>query len=1024
MPDKLGTFFSQLTADIKKRLKKFSKSVNGKFSDVKKRINIDMPPAFKAKKRKKAKDNSDKLKVYSNVGSKRRSKKDQKSRRKAEYLASLPKHPVKRFIYRLHPKRFFKYWFSKRGAIMALKLAGISFAIFAAVIIGLFAWFRKDLPNPNEIAFIETTKFYDRTGEHLLFELYGEQNRTLLEYDQISDYAKWATIAIEDKDFYEHGGFSISGIMRAAWSNLRTGDTTGQGGSTITQQFIKNSLLTDEQTYTRKIKELILAIELERLYTKDEILTFYLNEIPYGTQAYGIEAAAQSFFDKPALELTIDESAMLAALPQAPSLYSPYIGDTDALTERRDYIIGLMVEQGYITQEEGDKAKETNTLKKIVPLDDRNLYRGVLAPHFIDEVKRRLEEKYTESLVATGGLKVITTLDFQLQKEANKAMKDNFKYVQSPESGGGSGGDNAALNATDVETGQVLAQVGSRNYNYKGYGAYNAAAPPPNSTVSGRQPGSSFKPYAYAKLFENPRWSPGSLIWDNDVPFPNGYNPNNFDFNFPGKMKIREALGESRNIPAVKAMYISGADNVVDTAREMGLESIADCPGCLSLVLGAGEVKLDEHTNAYATFSRGGKYKPNTYILRVENPAGDVLHEWTDTGGEQVIDEETAYLITDVLRDDAARSGTFGLGNQRLVVPGLNHTVKTGTTDRSVDGWMMGYTTCLAVGVWAGNHDSKPMDTITSWQTGPMFTQFMDRAHKKQPCENPEFERPDGIKSVRISSSTGYNTSKGGHSDIAASWFKGVDKESGTKVTIDTISGRLATDCTPDRAKKEVSNSGPAPELDESDPLFEQWAKMSGSTSSKIIKKDNVHKCSDDKPSVSLSVSELAPGVYELEADVNEGTHDMKTLNFKVDGTTVSSQSVTNSGSFSYVHVFNSTGVYDVQAEVIDEVLYEDSSNSQQINVGLTPGTPDIFSPSNGGSGNTPKTDIFWSSVSGADGYEVCYRKEGTSNWICETTTSSNEDIQTNSSGTWNVYVIAYTSGYEISRSSTITFST
>ena len=1026
MAQKKKPAVSRHVEKVKNHSKKAQKAVTSKAKSVRESARSLTPK----KSRKKAVDNSGKLKVYSNVGSKRKTKKDERARKKAEYLATLPKNPVKRMIYRMHPKRFFKYWFSKRGAIMALKLAGAGFAVGVLIIIGLFAWFRRDLPNPNEIAFLETTKFYDRTGKHLLFELYGEQNRTILEFDQISDYAKWATIAVEDKDFYEHGGFSVSGIARAAWSNITSGDATGQGGSTITQQFIKNSLLTSEQTVTRKVKELILAIELERLYTKDEILTFYLNEIPYGTQAYGIEAAAQSFFDKPASELTIDESAMLAALPQAPSLYSPYIGDQDALIDRRDTIINLMRDQGYITNEESEESIATDTLAKIVPLEDRNLYRGVIAPHFIDEVKRRLEADLGESIVATGGLNVITTLDIRLQNSANKAVNQNFETVRNPANGVGSGGDNAALSATDVDTGQVLAQVGSRGYNHPGYGAFNAAAPPPNSsTVSGRQPGSSFKPYAYAALFENPRWSPGSIIWDSNTTFGD-YKPNNFDFGFPGPMKVRDALGRSRNIPAVKALYMAGVDNVINLATSMGLESLPqDANYGLSLVLGSGEVKLDEHTNAYATFARGGVYKPNTYILKVTNAAGEVLQEWRDEGGEQVLNEEQAYLTTHMLIDDNARAGTFGLGNQNLTVPGLTHAVKTGTTDRSVDGWMMGFTRCLSVGVWAGNHDSKPMDTITSWQTGPIFTQFLEEAHDKRPCEKYEFERPDGIKTVRIDTRTGRNAtdeSKQTHTDIAASWFEGVDSEKEKKVTIDTVSNKLATECTPERAKKETTNSGIAHELEPGDPFYASWARGAGYSAGGSGDKDDVHKCDDDLPTVSLTVNTLADGVYELEADVDEGTHNMKTLNFKINGTIVSSQNATSSGTYEYVHVFDSTGTFDVTAEVIDSVLYEDSFTTS-LDVPAVQGTPDIISPTEGGSGSSPQTSVSWNEVSGADDYDVCFREVGDA-WDCSEDDSGlneSEQITTFGSGkSWQLYIVANVSGVEISRSGIVNFST
>ncbi len=410
-------------------------------------------------KKSKAKNNSAKL--NKNRGASRRDKRagkrNARAKKKAEYLATLPKSPLKRMVYRLHPKRFVDFWFSKRGALMALKLLGIGIAVFAVVTISLFAYFRKDLPDPTSFTFDQSTKFYDRTGEELLWSVYGDENRTLLEFGQISEHAKHAHIAIEDKDFYNHGGFSIVGISRAAISQV-FGDGSGGGGSTITQQFVKNSLVGNEYSITRKIKELILAVEIERLYTKDEILTFYLNEIPYGVSEYGIESAAQGFFDKPASELTVDESAMLAALPQAPSLYSPYTGNAELLIGRRDYIIDLMKDQGYITEEEAQAAKDTDTLKKIVPLAKRSKYKNIKAPHFVLEVQKQLTEKYGDAIVTKGGLNVITTLDMDLQKIAEEAVENNIYRLDQV------GADNTAFAAGDPTNGQVLAMVGSRDF--------------------------------------------------------------------------------------------------------------------------------------------------------------------------------------------------------------------------------------------------------------------------------------------------------------------------------------------------------------------------------------------------------------------------------------------------------------------------------------------------------------------------------------------------------------------------------
>ena len=917
----------------------------------------------------------------------RRLKKDAKARKKAKYLAGLPKSRVKRLAYRMKPSRLKEYWFSKEGGIMALKLAGIGFAVLIALMLSVFAYFRHDLPKPediNNLLLSQTTKFYDRTGEHLLFELYGAQNRTVVKFDEISDYSKWATVAIEDKDFYKHGGFSTMGITRAAWSNVSGGQV--QGGSTITQQFVKNRLLTNEQTVTRKVKELILSIELERLYTKDEILSFYLNQIPYGAQEYGIEAAAQSFFNKSAKDLNIAEAAMLAALPQAPSLYSPYSGDPDALIERQHTIIDAMVDQGYITSEEGEKAKEDDVIARLVPIENKSLYRDINAPHFVLQVEKQLNEEFGEATVQTGGLKIITTLDWELQKIAEESVANHIGDVTNPR-GSSNGGDNTALVAADTQTGQVVAYVGSRDFNYPDYGAFDAATP-----EIGRQPGSSFKPFGYAELFKSDRWGPDSIIYDTPTTFSE-YAPKNFDFGYRGMMKVREALGESRNIPAVKALYIAGVENTVNLSKAMGNESLGDGSQYgLSLVLGAGEVRLSEHTHAYSTFARGGVEKEEAYVLKITDADGNVIKEWQDTDGEQVLDKQIAYLVTDMLVDDQARSGTFGTANRDLVVPGLTHAVKTGTTDLSVDGWMMGYSKYLTVGTWVGNHDSRPMNTITSQQNGPIFTEFMRRAHfdelfaKRGLADGPVFDQqPEGIQLVRMNRATGYasKTEAGGtYIGKFPAWYKPqYPQEAGTEVIIDTISKKKATNCTPERAKEKTTGGGKWPELLPEDPFFSSWAASAGySASGAITQEDDIHKCNDTKPSVSLSTSSMGGGKYRFTAQVKKGTHPLATLNFKVNGQIVSAQNASAGGEYTYVHTFSKNGSAKVTAEIVDSVLYEDS-NTKTINVsGVSSGSSgvSISNPDNG-EAKSGNFTVFWGGGSGACTVEVDGTPAGTS---------------------------------------------
>jgi len=908
----------------------------------------------RTKKKYKAKDNSAKL--NKNRGATRRTKKhtkrDTKARKKAEYLATLPKSPVKRLLYRLNPKRFFAFWFSKRGAVMALKLLGVSMAVFAVFLVSLFAYFRKDLPDPTSFKFDQSTRFYDKTGEVLLWSVYGDENRTLLEFGQISDNAKWAAIAIEDKDFYNHGGFSVSGISRAAFSQV-FGDGSGGGGSTITQQFVKNSLIGNEYSITRKIKELILAVEIERLYTKDEILTFYLNEIPYGVSEYGIESAAQGFFNKPASELTIDESAVLAALPNAPSFYSPYGKNLDDLIQRRDLIIDLMQEQGYITEEQAQAAKDTDTIKKVVPLAKRSKYRNIKAPHFVLEVQKQLTEKYGDAIVTKGGLTVITTLDMKLQKFAEESVADNVYRLD------GIGADNVAFSASDPTNGQVVAMVGSRDFEYPEFGSFNVA-------TSLRQPGSSFKPYVYSELFKSDRWGPGSVIFDVPTSFGN-YRPKNADGGFRGTMTIRSAIAQSRNIPAIKALYIAGVENAIDQARRQGISTLgtADQYG-LSLVLGAAEVKLAEHVNAYSVFGNGGKAYEQTYILKVTNSSGEVLEEWTEKEGEQALDPQIAYAITSILSDAAARARLFGTGSPYTNVPGLTMALKTGTTDLERDAWMLAYTTRIVAGAWAGNNDNTPMIGNSYTMVGSVITEFMRKASEGLPDE--QFARPDGMKTVSLDSKTGRLAEGSGtsHSDIFPGWFKAIGKADSKEVTIDTVSGKLATPCTPERAKKKTTESGVLPEIPETDPMFPLWAKNApyGPTNSSEDK-DDVHKCSDDLPNVSVDATSSGGGVYTLSATVSKGTFGLKTLNFKVDGQIVSSKEISSNGTYDYDYTFTNTGEYTIVAEVIDKGLY-DNQNSTTVNVATIIG---ITSPSPG-SNNPANIEVEWTNVPGAT-YEL-----------------------------------------------------
>jgi membrane peptidoglycan carboxypeptidase len=845
-----------------------------------------------------------------------------------------PKKWWRRWLWYSNPKRFSDFWFTKPGLKSALKIAAFGGGLGLLALTGLFLYFAKDLPSPgkiNSLRLAQTTRFYDRTGKILLYEVHGDENRSVVKLDQISENMRNATIAIEDKDFYNHGAFSAIGIIRSAINNFLNREITG-GGSTITQQYVKNALLSPEQTYTRKIKELILSVQIEQLYSKDDILELYLNEIPYGTQAYGAQAAAKTFFDKDANKLTIDEAALLAALPQLPSYYSPYGQHTDELVVRQHIIIDLMRDQGYINAEEAEKAKEVNTLKKIN--QNPSLYADIKAPHFVLHVQEQLEAKYGSAQVNEGGLEIITSLDFEKQKIAEKAVKDNISTVVNL------GGNNAALVAEEHKTGQVLAMVGSRDFRYKGYGSFNAA-------LAGRQPGSSFKPYGYATLFQDDSWGPGSIMYDLVTDF-GGYRPNNFDFRSKGAMPIRRALGESRNIPAVKALYIAGVDNVIEQAHKQGITTLNAPPGTygLSLVLGAGEVKLADHVNGYSSFATGGIHHEPVTVLKITDPNGTVLEEWKSDDGERVLDEQIAFAITDILSDDNARSGTFGLNNPDLTIPGRTLAVKTGTTDLSRDGWMMGFSTHMTAGVWVGRNDNKPMNSITSDQTGPIWTQFMREAHKS--LKDEKFVRPTGLKTVTLDAHTGKKPShatKSTVTDIFPSWYKIPGSGQIKTATIDTVSNKLATECTPDAARKEITSQGIEPEIPATDPAYGRWngpvqayARSIGLSSGGSIptEKDNVHKCSDTKPSVTITEKSAEDGKIVITATVTAGTHAADKIEATYNGQVFYSAGINVSpGSTKEVDITYSkattSGQYPFTVKVTDKALYN-GQNSISVN--------------------------------------------------------------------------------------------
>ncbi len=796
-------------------------------------------------------------------------------------LGKPPKGRLKKILWYSHPKRFFKFLFSKQGLFFSLKVAGLGILFLGLFIFGLFAYYRKDLNKlkPEEIAArIQNSgvKYYDRTGQVLLWEQKGQKDRTVIESNQISDNIKHATIALEDRRFNSHRGFDPRGLLRAFLKNSSAGDATSQGGSTITQQLVKNELLTTEKSYSRKLKELILAIEVERTYSKDQILTLYLNSNNYGGTATGVERAAQRYFgdSKHASDLTVAESVFLAALPQSPSRYDPYRDSfkPEMLKARMNAALKGMVELDYISQTDADAINVTAVLDQIQPkeLALKGQYDNIKAPHFVLEVEKQLEEKFGNKNLQTSGYKVITTLDWDMQQIADASVSNGMARVVS------GGGDNAALVSVDVATGQVLAYVGSRDFNYEGFGQYNEAAEP-------RQPGSSIKPFAYAKLMENPSWGPGSTILDTPKTWKglggggNDYSPNNFDNKFKGPMSIRKALPESRNLPALRAIDIAGVEPTVQLAKAMGNKDLCELTKAagksynIAVVLGGCEVKLEEHVQAYSTFARAGKAKEQAKILRVETPTGEVVDEWKDSAGEQALNPEIAWLMSDILSDDDARSGTFGRNSRDIVIPGIKAAAKTGTTNRNAEGWMMGYTPKIATGVVVDRSDRGGMNTSTSRMTGPIYTNFMKEVYKLKNWKSEDFfERPAGIQQLSVN----------GRTDWFQSWFKKPKELPGKEFIVDRVSKKIATACTPEGAKEKVQAT--AIQTGDSNEAVEYQAEGYD-----LKNEDDFHKCEDTKPSGTLNSSLVGPKQYKFIAGVFQGTHGLQNASLYIDGNLV-----------------------------------------------------------------------------------------------------------------------------------------
>ncbi len=577
----------------------------------------------------------------------------------------------------------------------------------------------------------QSVKIYDRTSQVLLYDLHDKMQRTVVPLANISPNLQQAVIAIEDPEFYTHKGIKPTAILRAIFTNLTQGDLlSGQGGSTITQQVIKLTVLTTDKTITRKLKEWVLALKIERALTKDQILEIYLNQVPFGGQLYGVEEASMTFFGKHASDLSVPEAAYMAAVLPAPTRLSPYGTHLDQLTARKNLVLDKMFEHGYITADERDQYKAATVA--FLPQRDT----AIQAPHFVFYVRQYLEDKYGSDALTESGWRVTTTLDADLQAHAEEIVNRNAlanvaKFNAS----------NMALVAVDPQTGGILTMVGSRNYFDTDIpGAYNVATMAP-----GRQPGSAFKPFVYAQAFAE-GYTPSTILFDMRTQFstncgatditndtPPCYSPVNYDGKFRGPMTLRDALAQSINIPAVKLLYLVGINDALKLAKSLGINTLTNpAQYGLTLVLGGGEVTPLDMTSAYAVFADDGIQYDPTPILKIEDAQGNLIEDNTERGGNQVLDPSVAEKINDVLSDSVARAP---LGeNDLFTFPGRDVAVKTGTTNDFRDAWTVGYTPNLAVGIWAGNNDNTPMQKkVSGFIVGPAWSEFMRYALSKLP---------------------------------------------------------------------------------------------------------------------------------------------------------------------------------------------------------------------------------------------------------------------------------------------------
>ncbi|HWQ15419.1 MAG TPA: PBP1A family penicillin-binding protein [Roseiflexaceae bacterium] len=717
--------------------------------------------------------------------------------------------------------------FAWRLVLAFVKLTLLLAGLALLMALGVYHYYGRDLPDPQQIGRYrpaETSRIYARDGRTLLLELVDPRGgrRTVVPFDKIPQALKDATVAVEDADFYRNPGVDVRGIVRALLQNYEAGEVVS-GGSTITQQLVRNVLLPPEErtriTIERKLREAILAFRVSREYSKDQILALYLNEVYYGNRAYGVEAAAQSYFGKHVWELTPAEATLIAGLPQSPTRLNP-LTNLEGARERQRVTLDQMVRHGYLAP--GQAEAMLHTPLAFVPQET-----SVLAPHFTFYVRQLLEERYGPEVLYRGGLRIVTSIDLYWQRVAEDIVRQRIREG-APEEGYGPLRERNATNAGAVmlaPNGQILAMVGSVDYHD---GSIDGQV---NVTLAPRQPGSALKPVVYAAALQR-GWTPATVIWDTPVSYPAGggqtYAPRNYDGQFHGPQRLRMALANSLNIPAVRTLEFVGVEPFVELAHRMGITTLDDPARYgLPLALGAGEVRLLDLANVYTTIRNGGRFRQPVAVLRVTNARGEVLEQAGDDPGHQVLGEhgeQIAYLLTDILSDNVAREYMFGPDNVMELPDGRPAAVKTGTSNEWRDSWAVGFTPDITVGVWVGNSDNAPMQEVAgSNGAGTIWRAIMTAYHAGRPVR--AFERPPGISEATICGLTGGPAVEGCPNPIPERFLAGTEPKQGditlARVRVGGDGTCLAASYTPPDQVREVTFVVYPPE-------FREWAWAAG----------------------------------------------------------------------------------------------------------------------------------------------------------------------------------------------------